>query len=420
MIDWADQLSLFLAGALLTLSVLELWFAVIMPGMTRWDRRFFIAIFTILLLCMGVYLVDLLTYRDSGMALAQRIAVYFEYLFITLPTPMFTLYLLRCCGENRQKNVLWRAVSSLWSIFFILLGIAQFTTFLYYYTPENEFCRGPWHPLLMAFALAPMILNLAGVIRRRDRLPRRYYAAFLSYLAPLMASWLVHTVIFVPPLVAIGVIFSALSMFGVILSDQVERYLRQQEEIAHQRANIMVLQMRPHFIYNAMTSVYYLCDRDPQKAKRVTMDFTAYLRRNFTAIASRDPIPFSDELEHTRAYLAIEQVQFEDSLFVDYDTPHTEFRVPPLTLQPIVENAIKHGMDPESAPLRVSVRTRRTDAGSEIIVEDNGPGFDLAGEGAMPLAALANIQQRLEMMCGGKMTIMPRKGSGTVVKVTVP
>jgi sensor histidine kinase YesM len=114
-----------------------------------------------------------------------------------------------------------------------------------------------------------------------------------------------------------------------------------------------------------------------------------------------------------------------------------------------VENAVKHGMDPESEPLRISIRTRSTDLGSEIIVEDNGPGFDpdwqdalVAGQphggdafamtawkgaapptaagGSEPHIALANIQQRLKMMCSGEMTIMPREGGGTVVKVTIP
>jgi len=183
----------------------------------------------------------------------------------------------------------------------------------------------------------------------------------------------------------------------------------------------MVLQMRPHFIYKAMMSIYYLCAKDSKKAQQVTLDFTTYLRKNFTAIVSEDTIPFSDELEHTRAYLALEQVQFEDSLFVDYDTPHKDFRLPPLTLQPIVENAIKHSMDPEYAPLRICICTRKIDSGSEIVVEDNGPGFAPVDDNFEPYIALANICNRLEMMCGGKMTIRSRrKGGGTVVNVIIP
>ena len=221
-------------------------------------------------------------------------------------------------------------------------------------------------------------------------------------------------------LVVLGLCISTLAMFAIILYDQIESYMRQQREIAHQRASIMVLQMRPLFIYNAMMSIYYLCARDPKKAQQVTLDFTTYLRKNFTAIAGEEAVPFSDELEHTRAYLAVEQVQFEDNLYVDYDTPHKEFRLPPLTLQPIVENAVKHGMDPENAPLHIFIRTRKTDSGSEIIVEDNGSGFAPADDDCEPHTALANIRNRLEMMCGGKITIRSRKGGGTVVTVTVP
>ena len=167
-----------------------------------------------------------------------------------------------------------------------------------------------------------------------------------------------------------------------------------------------------------MQPIYYLCKQDADKAQQVTLDFTTYLRKNFTAIASDHTIPFAEELEHTRAYLAVEQAQFEDNLSVEYDTPHTRFRLPPLTLQPIVENAVKHGMDPDSDPLHITIRTRETEAGSEILVSDNGPGYEPAVDNE-PHIALANIRQRLEMMCGGTLDIMPRDGGGTVVRVKV-
>ena len=181
----------------------------------------------------------------------------------------------------------------------------------------------------------------------------------------------------------------------------------------------MVLQMRPHFIYNTMTSIYCLCGQDPDLAKKVIMDFTSYLRKNFTAIASDTMIPFESELEHTRAYLAVEQAQYTDSLFVDYDTPHTFFRVPPLTLQPIVENAVVHGRDPFAGPFHISIRTRKTDSGSEIVVADNGSGFEPVDD-SEPHLALNNIRQRLNIMCGGSLSITPNEDGGTIVTITIP
>lgn len=422
MTDWFELLFCYLLCiAMLTLTAVGLCVAIVMPGMSRWNRRFFTALFTVLLLLMGAFLVDLIVYEFHDMALAEQIDVYFQYLLVSLPMPMFTGYLLHLCGEDLRKSTLFRLVIGLWGIYFILLGIAQCTTFLYYVTPDNQFIRGSWHPLLVAPLAAIMLLNLAGVIRRRNRLPDKYYVAFLIHLLPMTVATLIHAVIYVPLLVVFGLSFSMLSMFGIILCDQIEQYMRQQREIAHQRASIMVLQMRPHFIFNTMMSIYYLCAQDSKKAQQVTLDFTSYLRKNFSAIASENNIPFANELEHTRAYLAVEQVQFGDGLFVEYDTPHTRFRVPPLTLQPIVENAVKHGMDPDSAPLRICIRTRETDAGHEITVEDNGPGFAQTNMGeSEPHIALANIQQRLEIMCGGKLTVMPREGGGTVVKVILP
>lgn len=106
-------------------------------------------------------------------------------------------------------------------------------------------------------------------------------------------------------------------------------------------------------------------------------------------------------------------------VLVSFDTPYTRFRVPPLTLQPIVENAVKHGMDPDSGPLHILVRTGETASGSEVVVEDDGMGFDpaIADE---PHTTLANIRQRVEMMCDGTLDIAPREGGGTVVRMTIP
>lgn len=414
-----DHLAFFISGALLAVTALGLGISFVMPDTGHRNRRFFVALFAIQMLYMFAVTADLIVYSNPSMATAEKIAAFFEYLILSMTMPLFTGYLLHCCGESWRKSVLFRAVIVLWGVYLILLVIAQFTTAFYYVTPDNRYCLGPWHSLLLLPIVAIMFLNLAGVVRRRRSLKGKYFAAFMLHLVPMTAAGAVNTVVYSELFLAIGLTFSTLSMFGVILCDQIDRSMRQQWKIAHQRASIMVLQMRPHFIYNTMMSIYYLCEQAPKKAQQVTMDFTAYLRKNFTAIASEAPIPFSDELEHTRAYLAVEQALFEDNLFVSYDTPHTCFRVPPLTLQPIVENAVKHGMDPDSGPLRISIQTRATDAGSEIIVEDNGHGFTLAAE-SEPHIALTNIRTRLELLCGGKLTVAPRQEGGTMVTVTIP
>jgi LytS/YehU family sensor histidine kinase len=165
-------------------------------------------------------------------------------------------------------------------------------------------------------------------------------------------------------------------------------------------------------------SIYYLFTQDPEKAQTVIKDFSRYLQSNFTAIAEDGTISFAEELEHTRAYLAVEQARYEGRLFVEFDTPNTFFRVPALTLQPIVENAVQHGLDPDLEPLYVSVATQDAPGGIRIVVEDTGPGY--APSDGAPHFALDNIRERLENLCGGTLEIEPREAGGTKVTVFVP
>ena len=416
---WNDFFYYFIIGSTLLLSTLGLWFTAIMPGVDRWNRRFFRSFFLVLILSVCSVLTDIALRAASAPCAVIRFMQVLECLLLALPVPMMTVLLLHCCGENMRETRLLQAVPGLWAVYAVLATSGLVIDAFYFVTPDRQVHRGPWYPLMLLPVIAILLLDLAAVIGRRRLLSRKVYLSFFITLLPMTVTLLVQTFVDAFLLLDVCMVLSALSMYGLVLSDQIEQDLCQQREIAQQRASIMVLQMRPHFIYNTMTSIYCLCSQDPEKAQQVVMDFTTYLRKNFTAIASPTLIPFSSELEHTRAYLAVEQALYEDSLFVEYDTPHTWFRVPPLTLQPIVENAVKHGRDPYAGPFHISIRTRKTNSGSEIIVADNGRGL-LPSDNEEPHIALKNIEERLEIMCGGSLTITPGEGSGTVVKLTIP
>ena len=419
MTEWVDIVVYTLGGALLMMMAVGIALSALLPALDRWSKRYFITLFSLLFLYVIAMLADAIIYKDPQMAAVENVIYITEYLFFSVLTLMPILLLLHRCSESIKNSVLFRTVVALWIIFLLIVVFAQFTDFIYYTDENNHYYRGPGYVLLLIPLIVIIILNIAAVFRRHKKLSKKYFIGLLVYLFTMTVAVVMHMLIAVDMMVVFGIALCALTMFGFIISDNMEQYMRQQLEIAHQRSSVMVLQMRPHFIYNTMMGIYYLCDQDPAKAKQVTLDFTSYLRKNFTAIASEEMIPFNDELEHTRAYLAVEQAQFEDSLFVSFDTPHTMFRVPPLTLQPIVENAVKHGMNESCDPIHISVVTRQTDLSSEIIVNDDGPGFKPTDDDE-PHIALNNIRQRLELMCGGTLEVAPREGGGTSVKVTIP
>ena len=438
--DWIEFFSFSIAGAALLLSAMGLWFAAIIPGIDCWSKRFFMGYFLSFMLgCLSGFLEMLFQHFLVPEAVFYFLLI-LESLLLSLPLPMLTVFLLHCCGENMRSSRLLHTVLGAWAILLITYASSAFIKGFCYLTPDNQYYRGPLYPFFLLPMISIELLNLAGTIKRRKRLSHKVFLAFLISILPIMIALITHLFIDVFPLIDISYVCSALVMYSFILSDQIEqdrrrqqeivtqqqeiarqqqKITRQQREIAHERTSVMVLQMRPHFIYNTLMSIYSLCRLDPQKARQITMDFTNYLRRNFKAVASDSVIPFSTELEHTRAYLAVEQAQFDEMLVVEYDTPFIHFQVPPLTLQPIVENAVKHGMDPYSGPLRISIRTQHSDSGAEIIVEDNGRGF-VPADDEEPHIALKNIRQRLESMCNGSLAITPREGGGTVVTVTIP
>ena len=385
----------------------------------RWSRRFFTLFFTLLSAYVASALLGSLSLGLTGFGspALTRVTVFSESLLSSMLMPMLTLYMLRCAGEDWRRPVMATALC-LWTVYLALLIFTQFTTLIYTIGPDNVYRRGPWYPVLLAPPALLMLTNLAALWHRRKALSLRQRWAFALYLAVPLVCMIIQMLSYGLLMIVIGTTMSALFMFVFIITDQMSRYIAQQQEIARQQASILVLQMRPHFIYNTMMSIYYLCRQDAEKAQRVTLDFTTYLRKNFTAIAKEGDIPFTEELEHTRAYLAVEQVRFEGELFVTFDTPHTAFRLPPLTLQPIVENAVKHGVDPELEPLHITIRTRATGRGSEITVEDTGPGFNPTDD--EPHIALANLRERLKPVRGASLEIAPRKGGGTVVRVSIP
>ena len=418
---YQDYINFALAVAGLTLAVMGLVMNITIPFDVNKDRPYFTVLFSLL---TGYMVSDIMAsisleiVPDSS-PLFSAAAVFFESLFSSLIMPVLTVYMLHCTGENWRKSPLMAVVAALWLLYFSILVVTQFTSHIYYFTPNNVYHRGPWYQLLLAPPVLLMIVNLFALYRRRNRLSKKQIIAFSTYMIIPLVCMVLQMMSYGLLMIVIGTSVAVFFMFVFMFQDQVDRYVEQQNENVRQRTSIKILQMRPHFIYNTMTSIYYLCGEDTKKAQKVISDFTNYLRHNFTAITNEETIPFSEELEHVRAYLAVEKARYEDKLFIKYDTPHTSFRVPPLTVQPIVENAVKYGISPDLEPLYITVTTRDTGSGAEIVVEDTGPGYN-PSDSSEPHVALENTRERIRVMCGGTLTIAPRESGGTTVTIQIP
>jgi hypothetical protein len=191
-------------------------------------------------------------------------------------------------------------------------------------------------------------------------------------------------------------------------------------ELAESRISTMMSQIRPHFIYNTLGSIEQLCLLDPPKAGVLVHNFAKYLRGNFGELDNPKPILMSQEMEHVHHYISIENVRFPDMTFT-FEMNSQDFHIPALTVQPIVENAIKHGLMKLSKGGTIRVVSYETDTAYYISVADDGVGFDtgvLIDE--RKHLGLRNIRERLKVMVNGTLEIESKVGVGTKVLITIP
>ena len=201
------------------------------------------------------------------------------------------------------------------------------------------------------------------------------------------------------------------------------RYQKMQKELYEAKVSVMVSQIQPHFMYNALSSIAMMCTLDPEVAQEATVTFADYLRGNMDSLKQTAPVPFTMELEHLKKYLYIEKLRFAELLNVEYDIQATDFKLPLLSIQPLVENAVKHGVGMKEDGGTVTIATKKTDTAYEVVISDDGVGFDTEAhrpDDGRSHIGMENTKKRLHDMCGGEVIITSVIGKGTTATVILP
>ena len=223
-------------------------------------------------------------------------------------------------------------------------------------------------------------------------------------------------------------LFAAYTVFLCDYRDTQEELLQQKAEIADSERSqielqtaLMLSQIRPHFLYNSLTAIRNLTKTDPEAAYNAIGNFADYLRANMDSIGEGRMIPFDKELEHIKTYLMLEQLRFGDDLKVEYDIQYTDFSLPALAVQPIVENAVKYGATMNEEGGLVRIATALTDDGVCITVSDNGPGFDPFApmDDGRNHFGIQNVRNSLSTRNCGELVIASDPGKGTTATIVI-
>jgi sensor histidine kinase YesM len=224
-----------------------------------------------------------------------------------------------------------------------------------------------------------------------------------------------------------------LLLLSISLNEKIKEMIEKnrQLQIEAKEAEIAFLrsQIKPHFLYNALNSIAALCIDEPHKAGELTLDLSKYLRSGFNFKQLDSLTTIENELELVEAYVNIEKVRFGARLCVEYEVDaDPDTRIPPLILQPLVENAIRHGLmsNLQGGTVKISVK-KKADATVHFVVEDNGSGMSemkrkeiLQPDVKKKGIGLWNISQRLQLLYGTSLHVESAEGTGTKISFAIP
>ena len=394
------------------LQMVGLFLAVLIdPYIKKRDRRIMLAItclvFSLVVQNYADYISD-----QMGMDLLRTIASVWGYSV----RPVILLLFISLLNNKKNYRILIGLVMVNAAVFF-----SAFFSRISFWIEDGHFQRGPLGFTCHVISLIMLVYFFYLTICEIRRVPKK------ESIFPLLNVTFIFVGIGIDYFLARQQSITYLTI--TIVSGSLFYYVwlhlqfvREHEKaiISEQQIQIMMTQMQPHFLYNTLSTIQALCRIDPEKASDTTEKFGIYLQQNLGSINQPELIPIKKELEHTKIYADIEMIRFKN-VRVEYDIKDESFCVPALTVQPLVENAIKHGARIRKEGV-VTVRTKKTDNGHEVVISDNGCGFDTTQQLGTDKThiGIRNVEERVRIMCGGSVSIESRLDEGTTVTIRIP
>jgi len=320
-----------------------------------------------------------------------------------------------------------------------ILSAATPLTHVYFYFDENNMTV--LQDALIISDIAVFIwtaLTLFILITNRKNLSKKEMGALLSYVILPTVALIFYLMTLNLQFIIYSITLSIIIYFASIqaeLSQQIKQQeleikqkeleLKQKElELSESRIATMTSQIQPHFIYNALAAIKSMIRVSPKIAVETITEFSDYLRSNIDSLSITTPVSFERELKHVETYLSIEQKRFRDKLTITYDIAVIDFDLPQLTIQPIVENAVRHGITSRKES-GGCITISSSEKGNDVIitVTDDGAGFDtnqILNDRGRINVGLQNVRTRLAAMVGGTLEVQSEIDAGTTVTITIP
>ena len=291
---------------------------------------------------------------------------------------------------------------------------------------EDDYALKGFHYVLsLVLLIGSLVLLLCaflypgiGVKRRHHSFP---WSAFLVTLLPLWLSGLYVSFTRYYAELPVGMALSLLIATSAYYRFEEQGLEEKARWVEAQQARSLQEQMRPHFLFNVLAAIDQLMVDDPVRARGALENLSGYLRMNLDSFGAEKPIPFTKELEYIEEYVSLEKLCSNKEFEVVYDLAIVDFCVPPLSVQPLVENGIRHGFPPGMKDGLLIVSTQKQGDMVRVVVEDNGTPSEgtVVQQKTNVSLGLSNVRERLETQCDGSLYFHSEE-NGTRVVILLP
>lgn len=379
-----------------------------------------------------IYIMVLLTFALSLLEFAEiwidehnlnyRLLFYKAMLIYSL-YPMVALLFYYFTSDVKHKFLIF--IPQLINIIINVLDLFG-TRLIYYYYEDHGYEGGPLD--FLPFAVEIFYVVLIGVYSVRilngKNKSKGIIMAFCM-VTIIFAQFLTNfdmPSIYLPTIIAIEILVYYFYIAAIQYNENKDALVESELALERNRNNLLLAQIKPHFINSNLAVIRSLCYEEPEKAVEMLDHFSGYLRENIQQIDDMQLVSFEREMESVDNFVYLEMQRFPDKIEVIKDIRVNDFFVPPLSVQTIVENAIRHGISMTGKKGTVRISTLAKDNNIIVKIEDNGKGFDVDSVefDGINHVGIKNVANRLKRILNGKIKVESEVGYGTTVTFYIP
>ena len=351
------------------------------------------------------------------------------YLFLCLSygggAALMTIYTYCLTSFIRENAVvtyrLANIVGAVCVVYLVMILTSPFTGAVFTIDAGGYYRVGPLK--VASFLLDPivMVVVIILILRYRKTLKVEGILYLVSICVLSIPNMILWDVWYPEPEYMMATLYFVL-VFILFHRELTTQLVKKEKEMAESKITTAISQIQPHFIFNSLSTIKFLVKKDQMEAVEAIDEFSDYLRGSMDSLTRKCCVPFSEELELVNHYMYLEKKRFGDKINIKYDIQLDGFMVPALSVQPIVENAVKHGIRGQLKGGTIEIATKEDTKNFIIQVTDDGAGFDPQAkkEDGKSHVGIANVQKRLALMCEGTLEIESAPQKGCQVTIRIP